>query len=102
MRKYSYESILRAVGRVLDLAEAERFAVRDTEDGLLIEAFDATSTLTVLDLDIPELAQLLDWAANGHDERPRYERASASDEGTLREVMTRHARQHERELVGSR
>jgi hypothetical protein len=104
MRKSSYESILRAVGRVLDLAEAERFAVRDTEDGLLVEASDATSTPIHLNLDIPELAQLLDWAATGHTETPRYERASASDEGALQEFLVRHARKSERtrELVGTR
>src|SRR5579884_4092926 len=104
MRKTSYESILRAVGRVLDLAEAERFAVRDSDDGLLVEAFDATSTPTVLNLDIPELAQLLDWAAAGHKETPHYERASASDDGTLQEFLSRHARRstRERELVGTR
>ena len=40
MRKYSYESILRAVGRVLDDAEARSFAIRDEENGLLVETFD--------------------------------------------------------------
>jgi hypothetical protein len=104
MRKYSYESILRAVGRVLDLAEAERFAVRNTDDGLLVEANGTNSTPMNLNLDIPELAQLLDWAAKGHTEAPRYERASASDEGTLQEFLMRHARKSERtrELVGTR
>ena len=37
MRTYSYESILRAVGRVLDEAEVAGFAIRDTRDGLVVE-----------------------------------------------------------------
>ncbi len=100
MRKYSYESILRAVGRVLDLAEAGSFAIRDTEDGLMLEAFDASQTPKVaVNLSIPELAQLLDWAAGAHEERPNYARASASDEGTLRHLLARSRGQ--RELVGA-
>jgi hypothetical protein len=98
MRKYSYESVLRTVGRVLDLAEADGFAVRNTEDGLRLEAFDTNHTPTVaVDLGIPELAQLLDWAETAHLERPSYARASASDEGTLRQLLDRG----QRELVGA-
>src|SRR5262249_6355361 len=36
MRKYSYESILRAVGQVLDEAEVRGFAIEDDEDGLMV------------------------------------------------------------------
>ncbi len=97
MGKNSYESILRAVGRVLDLAEADRFAVRNTEDGLLLEAFDAQATPTVaVNLGIPDLAQLMEWADEAHDARPDYTRAGASDEGTLRHLLA----SHQRELVG--
>lgn len=94
MRKNSYESILSAVGRVLDLAEAERFAVRNVEDGLLIEAQDGRGTPLVLNLNVPELAQILDWAGS---KQPHYERAAASDEGTLSHFLA----QHDREMVGA-
>jgi hypothetical protein len=98
MRKYSYESILRTVGRVLDLAEAGSFTVRDTENGLAVEAFDANSSPKLaVTLSLPELAQLLDWADGAQDQQPNYARASASDEGTLRHLLARG----NRELVGA-
>jgi hypothetical protein len=110
MRKYSYESILRTVGRVLDLAEADRFTVRDTEDGLLLEAFDTNATPTVaVTLDISELAQLLDWAEKAQDERPDHSdhpRVSALDGEALRSLLARQQTSHpptrQRELVGPR
>src|SRR5260221_3639781 len=98
MRKTSYESILRAVGRVLDLAEADRFAVRNTADGLLLEAFDGhAKPKVVVNLGIPEVAQLVDWADESQDAHPDYTRAGASDEGTLRHLLA----SHQRELVGA-
>jgi hypothetical protein len=98
MRKYSYESILRAVGRVLDQAEARRFTVRDLKDGIAVETFDDQDDPSLaLRLGIPELAQLLDWA-EATAEQPHYERASASDEGTLHHFLQRQ----QRELVGAR
>jgi len=96
MRKNSYESILSAVGRVLDLAEAERFAVRNAEGGLLVEARDGQGAPLVLNLNVPELAQLLDWAGD-EGARAHYERAAASNEGTLGHFLA----QHDRELVGA-
>jgi hypothetical protein len=97
MRKYSYESLLRAVGRVLDQAEARRFTIRDSQDGLAVETFDDQDDPSlILSLDIPELAQLLDWA-DATAEQPHYERASASDEGTLHHFLERRS-----ELVSMR
>ena len=38
MRQDSYETILRAVGRILDQAQTQRFSVTSSESGLVVEA----------------------------------------------------------------
>ena len=91
MQKYSYEGILRAVGRVLDEAGAKGFAIRNEENGLLVQMFDVQGeTGYTLNLDLADLAELVD-----RDESPRYEHSYAHDEGTLRQFLGR------RELVGA-
>lgn len=96
MQSCSYESILRAVGRVLDTAGAHSFSVRETVDGLSLEAFgDNGEQALALDLDLAELTELLDWSARA-EQAPHYERAYASNEGTLHQFLARH------QLVGAR
>ncbi len=91
MRQYSYESILHAVGRVLDEAEARGFAIRDEENGLLVQTFDERGEPAyTFRLSLADLAELVD-----RDEAPRYERSYAHDEGTLHQFLGR------RELVGA-
>ena len=93
MKEYSYESILRAVGQVLDAAEATGFAIQDDEDGLVVRtrALDGQSGLT-LKFDLAGLAELLD--RKSLVEVPtRPERGY--NEGTLLEFLAR------RQLVGS-
>jgi hypothetical protein len=98
MRQDSYETILRAVGRILDQAEAQRFSVTSSEHGLVVEAFDASGERSLGDtLTIGELVQLTDWV-DATGETPRYERASASDEGTLEHFL----RQRQGALAGAR
>lgn len=95
MRQESYETILRAVGRVLDAAEARSFAVRETEAGLLIELNGETGSERY-DLSLNDVNVLLDW--QGPDETaPNYELARAADEGTLKSFLERR-----RELVATR
>ena len=95
MRQESYETILRAVGRVLDAAEARSFAVRETEAGLLIELHGETGSERY-DLSLNDVNILLDW--QGPDETaPNYELARAADEGTLKSFLERR-----RELVATR
>lgn len=90
MRHESYESILRAVGRVLDAAEARSFAVCETEGGLRVELTRETGSETY-DLPLSDVAALLDW--HGPSEAtPNYELARASDEGTLKGFLERHER----------
>ena len=96
MQSCSYESILRAVGRVLDTAGTRSFSVRELEDGLQLETFgDNGEQQLALTLGLAELTELLEWSARA-EETPHYERAYASNEGTLHQFLARH------ELVGSR
>ncbi len=96
MRTYSYESILSAVGRVLDEAEAEGFAIRDTQDGLVVETRSRALAPEgdALHLDLRDLVDLIEWTSNER-ETARYERSYAHDEGTLRTIL------RNRELVGA-
>lgn len=97
MRTTSYESILSAVGRVLDAAEAREFAVREQPDGLMLEWQDASERHERMRLSLAELAYLLDWHAETNtDDAPHYERATAANEGTLRQFLDQHT------LVNSR
>jgi hypothetical protein len=98
MRKDSYESILCAVGRVLDHAEARGFAIRETADGLHVESFDAEGTPQyTFQFGVRDLVDLLEWAGV-EDETPRLRPTVAADEGTLANFVERHTR----ELVGTR
>jgi hypothetical protein len=98
MRQDSYETILRAVGRILDQAEAQRFSVTSSESGLVVEALDASGEKSLgATLDLGELVQLADWV-HETSEAPHYERASASDEGTLEHFL----RQRQGALAGAR
>ncbi|HEU5348031.1 MAG TPA: hypothetical protein VFU63_05405 [Ktedonobacterales bacterium] len=91
MRQESYETILRAVGRVLDAAEARSFAVRETDTGLLVELTGETGN-EQYHLSLGDVSTLLDWQGTG-ETAPRYELARSSDEGTLKGFLERH--QHE-------
>lgn len=98
MRTYSYESLLRAVGRVLDEAEADGFTIRDTQDGLVVETQSRALGLEgdPLHLELRDLVELIAWTSSDRErESPRYERSYAHDEGTLRTIL------HSRELVGA-
>lgn len=97
MQKYSYESILSAVGRVLDQAEARGFAVTEREDGLVLDMTDGAGAAQSLHMDLPDLVRLVDWSTRA-DTTPHYARAAAADEGTLSHLLERQ--QHE--LVGTR
>ena len=96
MQSCSYESILRAVGRVLDTAGTRSFSVRELDDGLRVETVSDTGEQQLaLTLGLAELTELLEWSARA-EETPHYERAYASNEGTLHQFLSRH------ELVGAR
>ena len=90
MRKYSYESILRTVGRVLDEADAKSFAIQDTENGLRVETFDSDGKQeVVLDFGLADVVELVDMKS-ATDSYPSYDRSYAHDEGTLHQFLERH------------
>lgn len=95
MGKYSYEGILRAVGRVLDEAEAKRFAISDSDDGLRVETFDEQGERQLdVKLGLGDLAEIVDVVGSTGDE-PHFEHSYAHDEGTLHSFLRR------REMVGA-
>ena len=95
MGKYTYEGILRVVGQVLDEAEVKSFAIRDVEDGLLVETFDAEGQKALtLNFGLADLVELVDMKL-GRDDLPRRESITKRDEGTLQEFLGR------RELVSA-
>ncbi len=97
MRKDSYESILSAVGRVLDLAEARGFAIREVGDGLHVDTFDVEGKpLYTFQFGLSDLAELLDWHGT-QDDTASFTRGITADEGTLAQVLGRGSR----ELVGT-
>ncbi|HEY7832057.1 MAG TPA: hypothetical protein VIG30_00715 [Ktedonobacterales bacterium] len=88
---YTYASILSAVGRVLDEAGVKRFAITPSEDGLVIEGFDAPDEAPqTWRYDVPAL-----YALVAGDEQPAT-RATSHDDGTLRDFL------RQRQLVGAR
>lgn len=94
MKTYTYESILRAVGQVLDDADARGFSIHDDEDGLVVGMCDAAGQPDMtLRLTLADLVELLDRKGIV-DAQPHLERKY--DEGTLADFIARH------ELVGSR
>jgi hypothetical protein len=98
MRKYSYESILRAVGRVLDDAEARSFAIRDEENGLLVETFDGGGKHALtLNFDVADLAKLIDHQVppTAADDNSHYDLAYVQEESSLHKHLKRQ------ELIGA-
>lgn len=91
MRTYSYEKMLGAVGRVLDLADARGFAIRDAEDGMTLELVGADALPDAkVELSLGDVAELVEW--NGDvPTLPTFGRGIAGDEGTLTNFLERHA-----------
>lgn len=88
MRKYSYESVLGAVGRALDCAEARSFTMREHEHGLLLEALtgEEQQPLSVT-LQLADLVELVDWNTQA-DAIPQRSGEQAS--GVLGALLARH------------
>jgi hypothetical protein len=102
MRQDSYETILRAVGRILDQTQAQRFSVASSETGLVVEAFDATGVRSLsATLDVAELVQLTDWV-EARNEAAAYTRASVANEGILEQFLREREESRQGELVGAR
>ena len=110
MRNYSYESVLGAVGRALDYADARSFAVREQEDCLLLEATtDASEPPLTVTLRLADLVEIVAWSAQG-DALPERISSAHSPTTALRALLERSQQRAEaaprehsasRELVGA-
>jgi len=93
---FSYASILRAVGQMLDQVGVKSIAIHEEEDGLFIEGFNSEGQLQVqMRYDIAGLYDLVARAEHLVEERKQL--TSVEDEGTLRRFLA----DHKRELVGA-
>ena len=90
--RFSYATILQAVGQVLDQIGVKSIAIHEEEEGLFVEGFNSEGQLQVqMQYDIASLYDLMSRVEHQEQERPMVE-----DEGTLRRFLA----DHRLELVG--
>jgi hypothetical protein len=93
---FSYESILRAVGQVLDQISVKSIAIHEEEDGLFVEGYNGEGQLQVqMHYEIGSLYDLVCRSEEQVEEHS--EREKAETEGTLHRFLA----DHQRELVGA-
>ena len=93
---FSYASILRAVGQILDQISVKSFAIREEEDGLFVEGFNGEGQLQVqMRYDIASLYDLISRSEEQVEEHGELE--TAEYEGTLHRFLA----DHDRQLVGA-
>jgi hypothetical protein len=87
---YSYESILRAVGRVLDHTGVKSIALHETENGLIVEGINQEGHTQVrLTYDLADLCNQIDRTEGNVEEL--FESAHPVTEAkTLTEFLARH------------
>ena len=87
---YSYESILRAVGRVLDQSGVEGIAVRETDTGIVVEgAYQDGKTQVRMTYDLADLCDLIDQN-EGRVEDLFATASTPAPAHRLHEFLTRH------------
>lgn len=100
MTSDNYASILGAVGKILDLAEARSVVVREGERSLMLDLVDGRGERLSYELSVADVAELIAWSQRAEDSAPRAANVAARDTGALRAFLERHAAP--RELVGAR
>ena len=91
---FTYEGILRAVGRVLDESGVKGFSIREADDGLIIEGTNGAGE--------PQLhahytvGDLYDLVTRNQEPEMRITRSDA-DSRTLHRFLA----EHQRELIGA-
>jgi len=94
--KFSYASILHAVGQMLDQVGVKSIAIQEEEDGLFIEGFNGEGHLQAqMRYDIASLYDLVARSEELVEERKPL--TSVENEGTLHRFLA----DHKRELVGA-
>jgi hypothetical protein len=91
--KVSYASILHAIGQVLDQMAVKSFALREEENGLVVEGFNADGQLQVqMRYDVAGLDALMSQVENT---------PSSAHSSTDAQLLQRFLADHKRELVGT-
>jgi len=86
---YSYESILRAVGQVLDHTGVKSIAIQETETGIVIEGMNREGHTHVrLAYDLSDLVSLIDRTEG--NETDEHDVISAEQSHTLADFLARH------------
>lgn len=98
MASSNYASILGAVGKVLDLADARSFTAREGEAGLTLDVVDGRGERHSYELSVADVAELIAWSQRDEERAPRAP-GVARDTGALRVFLERRAAP--RELVGA-
>ena len=87
---YSYESILRAVGRVLDHTGVKSIALQETTDGIVVEGVNREGHTHVrLSYDLGDLCDLID-RTEGSVEDLFASTSVATEAHTLSDFLVRH------------
>jgi hypothetical protein len=87
---YSFESILRAVGRVLDQSGVRGISLHETDDGLIVEGVDHQGQTQVrLTYGLGDLCDLIDHI-DGNVAGLEETVPAAAESYTLREFLARH------------
>ncbi len=94
--KFSYATILHAVGQVLDQVGVKSIAIQEEEDGLFVEGFNSDGQLQVqMRYDIASLYDLVARLEEQVEGTGEY--IAVEDEGVLHRFLA----DHRRELVGA-
>jgi hypothetical protein len=91
---FTYEGILRAVGRVLDESGVKSFSIRDDDDGLIIEGTnDAGEPQLHARYTVGDLYEMVT-----RDQEPEM---SLGESETTTPTLQRFLAEHRRELIGA-
>lgn len=95
MRTNNYATILGALGKLFDLAEARSFSVREIEHGLTLEFVDGRDERHTVELSLADVAALIAWSQRSAVATTSH--ADHTEANTLRTFLDRHSR----EMVGA-
>jgi hypothetical protein len=95
--KFSYATILHAVGQVLDQVGAKSIAIHEEEEGLFVEGLNSDGELQVqIHYTIADLYDLVKRS----DSQPEEHVTASTTTGLLNRFLAEREREHSRELVG--
>lgn len=93
---YTYETILRAIGKVLDQADVKSFNIQETDDGLLVQGLDQNgSPIIDATLSPADLHELLSSLSDTADMEPAMQQSDGTSK--LRRLIAKF----DMELVGA-